>query len=99
MKGKTYKDRITHQLDEWVKGNPIHNTVDDECCPDFSCCVPENLADEETRKTFKAICISGNEDAKAGMLMDFLGKCIAKKYPQKKVHITDGNVSHKKDLN
>ena len=44
IKEKTYKERDLYQLDEWVKGNPIHNNVDDECCPDFSCCRPELLA-------------------------------------------------------
>lgn len=35
------EDRVRAQGIEYVKGNPQHNPVDDECCPDFSCCSPE----------------------------------------------------------
>jgi hypothetical protein len=34
----SYKARTYTQLYKWVNGNPIHNDVDNECCPDFSCC-------------------------------------------------------------
>jgi hypothetical protein len=36
-----YKARCHKQLEGWLEGRSIHNRVDDECCPDFSCCVPE----------------------------------------------------------
>lgn len=26
------------QLDKWIDGNPEHNKITGECCPDFSCC-------------------------------------------------------------
>jgi hypothetical protein len=26
------------QLQEWLKGNPLHNPITNECCVDFSCC-------------------------------------------------------------
>ena len=71
IKGDTYKERCLLQLDEWVNGNPIHNKVDDECCPDFSCCKPEFLADELTRQTFKAAYLKGDEDTTNGMLLGF----------------------------
>ena len=30
------------QVDEWLKGNNVHNTFSDECVPDMSCCgLPE----------------------------------------------------------
>lgn len=25
----------------WLLGFSIHNHIDNECCPDFSCCFPE----------------------------------------------------------
>ena len=25
----------------WLIGFPIHNHIDNECCPDFSCCFPD----------------------------------------------------------
>ncbi len=38
-----YRQRCLKQLQNWVDGKSIHNSIDDECCPDFSCCsnVPE----------------------------------------------------------
>ncbi len=36
----TQRDRVAFQLDEWAKGNSLHNDVDGYCCPDYSCCVP-----------------------------------------------------------
>lgn len=35
-----YLERLALQLEAWVGGTSQHNTVDDECCPDFSCCRP-----------------------------------------------------------
>lgn len=35
-----YKARVHSQLLAWAIGNPYHNKVDDECCPDFGCCIP-----------------------------------------------------------
>lgn len=110
LQGNNYKERCNRQLEEWVKGNPIHNTTDDECCPDFSCCKPEFLQPLEIRKTFKEVCKKADEegfnpeyhpydDAKMGMLMSFMGNAMNKAFSEKKVHITDGNMSYKKDLN
>lgn len=62
------------QLDEWVKGNSIHNKDRDECCPDFSCCRPELLASEIERRTFR----NGDEKVRTEMLMMFLGAALAK---------------------
>jgi len=36
-----YQDRVKQQTLRWAEGKPYHNTIDDECCPDFSCCRPE----------------------------------------------------------
>lgn len=99
QKMESYKDRSQYQLDQWVKGNPIHNKADDECCPDFSCCNIEFLQPLEIRETFRAVCIKADEegyneechpydDAKMGMLMSFLGHATATWKPEKKIHIT-----------
>lgn len=69
-KGDTYADRVQYQLDEWVKGNSIHNTTDEECCPDFSCCKPELQQPEEIRKLF----YHGNNDVREMLLCTFLGE-------------------------
>jgi len=108
IKGKTRKERSDFQLKEWVKGNSIHNDIDDECCPDFSCCDSKLLASENERKLFKSLKERSKiEDEKGkqcyetmmGMLMGFLGNMIASCNLDKKVYITDGNISHKKDMN
>lgn len=110
LKGNNYKERCSNQLEEWVKGNPIHNIQDNECCPDFSCCNPEFIQPKEIRETFEEVCKKADKevfnpehhpyyDAKMGMLMSFLGGAFAKEFPKKKIHITDGNMSHKKDMN
>jgi len=110
LKGNNYKERCNNQLEEWVKGNPIHNKIDDECCPDFSCCKPKFLAPFEIRQTFKEVCKKADEeefnpkyhpydDAKMGMLMSFMGAAFNEELSKKKAYITDGNMSHKKDLN
>lgn len=36
-----YYARVEKQLENWVVGISTHNIIDDECCPDFSCCKPE----------------------------------------------------------
>jgi len=72
-KGNTRKERIEYQLAEWVKGNAIHNDVDNECCPDFGCCIPKNLQTKAIRETFAA----ANEDQRYRMLMVFLGSAFA----------------------
>jgi hypothetical protein len=50
----TYKSRTLKQCYEWVNGNSIHNFIDNECCPDFSCCViPSNYKnDHQSRLNF-----------------------------------------------
>ena len=87
---RTRKQRVDHQLNEWAEGNPNHNLVDDECCPDFSCCNRTLLQPEEIRKTFKKVCEKADTegfnpdhhpayDMKMSMLMNFLGSSIKNK--------------------
>ncbi len=35
-----YQQRAHAQCLSWALGNPYHEPVNDECCPDFSCCEP-----------------------------------------------------------
>lgn len=55
MRGKSarYKERVRAQSLSWAQGHPYHNTIDDECCLDFSCCIPELFwTDAEKRWRF-----------------------------------------------
>lgn len=67
-----YKERCEQQLADWVQGNSIHNTVDDECCPDFSCCRPELLAEQSIREAFAR----SNSEQRYQFLGVFLGSAI-----------------------
>lgn len=96
--------RPEEQVDEWVKGNSIHNNnrwysvVDDsgkiterlkmkdgECCPDFSCCSPHLLWDEQTRKLFK--------NADHGIRMKMMGGAVQALIADEKLkaHVNDGS--------
>jgi hypothetical protein len=37
----SYKQRARLQALAWINGDSVHNRIDDECTPDFSCCEPE----------------------------------------------------------
>jgi hypothetical protein len=87
LKGKTYRERLDNQLEEWVKGNPIHNTVENECTPDFSCCNKSLLQPEIIRTTFA----KADSETQMKMLMQFLSNGILSAHPDAKIHITDGS--------
>ena len=74
---------IQFQLDEWVKGNPLHNPVRQECCPDFSCCEPEFLAPEATRQVF----VAADDDMRMQMLGGFLHSAFEKAFGEKDVYV------------
>ena len=46
---RAYQARVQEQLTAWVNGISVHNHVDGECCPDFSCCHPELKTPEAKR--------------------------------------------------
>lgn len=70
------------QLSSWLEGKPFHNTDDDECCPDFSCCKPEALQPLEVRKLF-----CERPELRDGLLMQFLSEALS----DEKVHIAGYN--------
>lgn len=69
---------VNDQLDRWRNGESIHNKERDECCPDFSCCKPELLADRFEREKFYEAWSEG-EDARPlidSMLLMFLSRML-----------------------
>lgn len=64
------------QLDLWVSGKSVHNEDRQECCPDFSCCDPSNLADEKTRIKFANAYKAGDYATVEHMLMLFLNSAF-----------------------
>lgn len=75
------------QLTEWVKGNSIHNTDRDECCPDFSCCNPDVNTPKEERELFMELHDNKDEPEKMRMLGMFLGRAFATLNLSKNIHI------------
>lgn len=77
FEGLTEGASIDYQLDNWVKGVPLHNPIRDECCPDFSCCKPELLVDEDTRIKYKEYVDQGNDLQASELLGSFLSRAVS----------------------
>ena len=69
------------QLIDWVYGESVHNDECKECCPDFSCCHPELLAEEDERWEFLTACLQEDEEKKMGMLGIFLHRLMMIGHP------------------
>ncbi len=67
----TEAESIEFQTAEWVAGRPWHNTVRDECCPDFSCCQAELLWGPVLRAWFAAL--PDDSEERSALLMSSLG--------------------------
>lgn len=77
----TYEESLKYQTDEWVAGRPWHNTVSDECCPDFSCCRPDMMWDANARRVFA----SADKVTQRRMMMGGLQALLA----DEPVHVVD----------
>jgi hypothetical protein len=66
------------QLRLWVEGNSVHvgGKQDGRCCPDFSCCNPENKAPKEERELFQDLYLAERHDEYERLLMMFLGRAL-----------------------
>ena len=82
-----YIKRLDKQILEWVKGNPIHNKVDGECCPDFSCCNKSLLAPLEVRQIFYNAFLKDDHETISRLLGEFLTRLMTS-MPDKRTHIT-----------
>lgn len=71
------------QLEEWVKGNSLCPNDRGECCPDFSCCTPSLLADEDARIAFS----NASDEERMSFFGMFLGAAINKMATGKNVYI------------
>jgi hypothetical protein len=45
-----YQWRCLDQTSAWAQGHVFHNAIDDECCPDFSCCKPEMFIQDKEKR-------------------------------------------------
>jgi hypothetical protein len=46
----SYQERVKAQTLKWAMGAPYHNLIDDECCPDFSCCQPDLFEKDDAKR-------------------------------------------------
>ena len=44
------QNRVVRQTILWVNGKSQHNETDDECCPDFSCCMPDLFEKDQAKR-------------------------------------------------
>lgn len=67
-------EQIDDQLRRWIDGESVHlgDKESGTCCPDFSCCQPELLADPVIRRAF----VLADDVARRGFLGGFLGAAI-----------------------
>jgi hypothetical protein len=82
LNGSNYKERGLDQLNHWCNGESIHNEIDDECCPDFSCCNPEINTAQELKEAFRTATINEHQEVIMYMLGSFLGNMIIQKTNQ-----------------
>jgi hypothetical protein len=47
-----YRARAKAQAFAWAQGRSYHDPVNDECCPDFSCCHPD-LFERDAEKRWR----------------------------------------------
>jgi hypothetical protein len=82
-------DTLDEQLALWLRGKSVHvrsvrHGESPQCCPDFSCCVPELLQPGPVRIAF--VSFPGDRDE---MLVRFLG-ALLERQSHGTVYITDG---------
>ena len=74
--GMTDRESVNYQIKQWVAGNPVHNPIRDECCPDFSCCNGK-IASVEQRERFAKAVVEKDERTQMEMLGMFLGSAFS----------------------
>ena len=84
----SYRKKHKKQLALWVNGKSIHIPKGD-CCPDFSCCMPELKAPKEERELFQKLYLEKRHNEYERMLMMFLGRALPL-ITDKKVYIAGG---------
>ena len=45
-----YRERVVRQTRMWANGDAVHNDIDAECCPDFSCCEPHLFEQDRSKR-------------------------------------------------
>jgi hypothetical protein len=61
------------QIEEWVRGNSIHDEINGLCVPDFSCCRLNLKAPQDVRARFA----ESDDEVRAKMLWIFVSALYA----------------------
>ena len=95
-RNSSYEFRALLQLDLWRRGIPVHNDIDDECVPDFSCCRGRmHMAGDHLRELFctdkasrRAMMLTFISELPDGMRMlyDLPGQQVFRMEPNGKPH-------------
>jgi hypothetical protein len=64
------------QAEKWLKGESVHNSERDECCPDFSCCRPDIVTPTDEKGRFCKAMDEKDEETINQMLMIFLARSL-----------------------
>lgn len=95
----TRVERSKAQLDQlraWVDGNPYHDSVNNTCTPDFSCCRPHLLIPKEEREQFLERWLAGDLSFVQERCMGFLNALLEDHYKEVGgVYITTGEAPSK----
>ena len=77
FKGMSDRESVKHQVKRWAEGFPLHNTVRDECCPDFSCCNGGKMMTEDVRKKLLEAHNGGDDETVQSICMMGLSGIVA----------------------
>lgn len=68
------------QLKLWLEGKSVHAETDqgEECCPDFSCCDSELLANVDERIKYCNAVRDGDEETHVDLCLVFLVRMLDK---------------------
>lgn len=68
------------QLERWVRGESVHNSRTNECCPDFSCCGDWELWSYEDRIKFSEAYVNEDFDTVDKMMLAGLCEMMKRVY-------------------
>lgn len=74
------------QLERWVAGESVHNSTQDECCPDFSCCTDVKWP-KEKRVEFAEAVVAEDDEKTSKMMFGALGALLSEEISAKKARI------------
>ena len=63
--------RLQFQVNRWYDGQSLHNHIDNQCCPDYSCCYPALVATSDCKHAFRKAVAIQDEDLVAELVMNF----------------------------